>query len=54
MLGWMVIFALFALIGSLISLLGPAAQSESIILATILFGALFCISVLTRIIRGRV
>lgn len=53
-LGWMMIFALFLLTGSVLTFASPVPQSESVRLATILFGALFCLSVLTRIIRGRV
>lgn len=48
------IFALFLLTGSVLTVASPASQSESVTLATILFGTLFCLSVLTRIIRGRV
>jgi uncharacterized membrane protein (DUF4010 family) len=54
MLGWMMIFALFVLSGSVVTFVSRAAQSESVTLATIVFGALFCLSVVTRIIRGRV
>lgn len=48
------IFALFALTGSVLTFADPAVQSESLRLATIFFSVLFCLSILTRIIRGRV
>lgn len=48
------IFAIFTLTGTLLSFANPAAQSASLSLATILFGVLFCLGILTRIIRGRV
>ncbi len=54
MLGWMMIFAIFALTGTLLTVSGPTAPSASVMLVTILFSVLFCLGILTRIIRGRV
>jgi hypothetical protein len=54
MLGWIMIFALFVLSGTVLTLVSPAAQTESVTVAIIVFAALLCLSVITRIIRGRV
>lgn len=48
------IFAIISLTGTLLTFANPAAQSTSVTLATVLFGVLFCLAIVTRIIRGRV
>jgi hypothetical protein len=55
MMGWMMIFAFFAVVGAVLTLtLDPAAASISLRLSTIVFGILFLLSVLTRVVRGRI
>jgi len=53
MLGWMIVFALMALIAALCFTAGPAAASASMKLATYVFGGLFLACVLTSVARGR-
>ncbi len=50
MLGWMILFALMALLGTISTLAHPAAVS---LMVGLTFGSLFVISVLTRLVRGR-
>ena len=53
MLGWMILFALLALLGATPLLLGSAAVELSSTTAALLFGLLFCVFILTRLVRGR-
>jgi len=54
MIGWMMIFAFLAVPGVIVSLaVDPATASVSLKLASVLFGTLFFICVLTRVVRGR-
>jgi len=54
MIGWMMIFAFLAVPGAVVTVaVDPATASISLRLATILFGALFLICLLTRVVRGR-
>jgi uncharacterized membrane protein YtjA (UPF0391 family) len=54
MLGWMIIFGIFSLLGGFLTAAAdPAIPSTSIKLATILFTSLFVVSLLTRVVRGR-
>jgi hypothetical protein len=50
MLGWMVLFAVMALLGTVSTLAHPAAVSA---LVGFTFGSLFFIGLLTRLVRGR-
>jgi uncharacterized membrane protein YtjA (UPF0391 family) len=54
MLGWMIVFALIAIVAAVTNLVaGPAAESVSMKLATMVFGALFFVCVITSLARGR-
>ena len=53
MLGWMILFALLALLGAIPLLLGSAAVELSSTTAALLFGLLFCVLIVTRLVRGR-
>jgi hypothetical protein len=54
MLGWMMVFALMAILSAVINLVaGPAAEPISMKLATVVFGALFFACVITSVARGR-
>lgn len=54
MLGWMMIFAFLAVPGAIMTVaVDPATASTALKLATILFGALFLLCILTRVVRGR-
>ncbi len=50
MFGWMILFALLALLGTISSLAHPAAVSS---LVALMFGLLFVIGLMTRLVRGR-
>src|SRR5450631_3567494 len=50
MLGWMILFAVMALLGTVSTLAHPAAVSA---LVGFTFGSLFFIGLLTRLVRGR-
>ena len=53
MLGWTILFASLAAPGAVMTLVAdPAAVSISLKLATLLFGTLFLVCILTRIVRG--
>jgi hypothetical protein len=53
-LGWMIVFALLAILNGVISVAaGPASGILCCKLATALFGFLFLASVLTSVARGR-
>jgi hypothetical protein len=52
MLGWIIVFALLALIGAILAPTAFAAQA-SVRMAGGLFGALFVLGILTCAIRGR-
>lgn len=55
MLGWMMVFALMAILAAVSNMIaGPAAELVSMKLATILFGALFFVCVITGLARGRI
>jgi hypothetical protein len=51
MLGWMMVFALMAILAAVTSLV--AAEPVSMKLATMIFGALFFVCVITSVARGR-
>ena len=54
MLGWMLIFALFAVLGAVLTLASDTATASiSLMLASYLFGGLFLVCVVTRVVRGR-
>jgi hypothetical protein len=54
MLGWMMVFALMAILAAVTNLIaGPAAEPVSMKLATMIFGALFFVCVITSVARGR-
>jgi hypothetical protein len=53
MFGWMMIFAFLAIFGAVMMAAAPATASISFKMVTILFGALFLVSVLTQVVRGR-
>lgn len=50
MLGWMILFALMAILGAILTIANPASVSA---LVGLMFGLLFCLGLLTRLIRGR-
>jgi uncharacterized membrane protein YtjA (UPF0391 family) len=51
MLGWMIVFATFAVSGAVLSLSGNPAASVRI--AGLLFSSLFFLGLLTYVVRGR-
>jgi uncharacterized membrane protein YtjA (UPF0391 family) len=51
MLGWMIVFAIMALFGTVLSITGNAAASVRI--AGFLFSSLFFLGLLTYAVRGR-
>jgi uncharacterized membrane protein YtjA (UPF0391 family) len=52
MLGWMIVFAIMAVLGAVLSVAGiPAATSVRI--ASLLFSSLFFLGLLTYAVRGR-
>jgi uncharacterized membrane protein YtjA (UPF0391 family) len=51
MLGWMIVFAIVALSGAVLSLGGNAATST--VIASFLFSTLFLLGLLTYAVRGR-
>lgn len=54
MLGWMIVFALMAILAAVMTVAAdPAAGLVSAKLATLVFGLLFLVFVLTRFARGR-
>jgi uncharacterized membrane protein YtjA (UPF0391 family) len=53
MLGWMMVFALIALLAAVMNIVaGPAAASISTKVAMMVFGALFFACLLTSVARG--
>jgi len=55
MLGWMMVFALMAILTGVITIAaGPSAGFISTKLATLIFGILFIVCLLTSVARGRV
>jgi hypothetical protein len=52
MLGWMILFALMILPGAAAAMTGHAGAT-SLKTTSVVFGALFLVSVLTRVVRGR-
>lgn len=50
MLGWMIVFALMAILGAAMTLTSPAAVSTMV---GLMFALLFLIGLLTRLVRGR-
>jgi hypothetical protein len=55
MLGWMIVFAIIAILAAVMNVVGgPTAQSMSMTLATVVFGVLFVACILTTFARGRV
>ena len=50
MLGWMILFALMSLLGMIATLARPAMFSA---LGALMFGFLFLVGLLTRLVRGR-
>jgi hypothetical protein len=54
MLGWMMVFALIAILAAVVNVAGGAATASiSMTLATVVFGALFLACLLTAVARGR-
>jgi hypothetical protein len=54
MIGWMMIFAFLAVPGVIVTFaVDPATASISLKLASILFGTLFFLCALPRVVRGR-
>jgi hypothetical protein len=54
MLGWMMIFALMALLAAIaVAVAGPGAASVSLKVATTIFSVLFCACVVTSVVRRR-
>jgi uncharacterized membrane protein YtjA (UPF0391 family) len=54
MLGWMLVFALIAILAAVMTVVsGPAAGVIGAKLATLVFGVLFLVCVLTSFARGR-
>jgi hypothetical protein len=54
MLGWMLVFALIAILAAVVNVIaGPATASISMKLAIAVFGALFVACLLTSVARGR-
>jgi len=51
MLGWMMVFAIMAVLGAVLSLTGNPASSARI--ASLLFSSLFFLGLLTYAVRGR-
>jgi hypothetical protein len=51
MLGWLILFALMAILAPLWSLTG--AQNLASLIGCVLFGSLFFIGLVTRLARGR-
>jgi len=55
MLGWMMVFALMTVLGSVMTLAGTlAAAPVSMKLVTLVFGVLFLVCLFTRFVRDRV
>ena len=50
MLGWMILFALMAILGAVMTLTNPVA---SFAMVGVMFGLLFLLSLLTRFVGGR-
>jgi uncharacterized membrane protein YtjA (UPF0391 family) len=54
MLGWTIVFGLLAILAGVLTMAaGPATGLPSSGLATIIFGVLFLVCVLTSVARGR-
>lgn len=54
MLGWMIVFALIAILAGATSVIaGPATGLISTNFATVVFGVLFLACLLTSLVRGR-
>jgi uncharacterized membrane protein YtjA (UPF0391 family) len=51
MLGWMIVFAIIAVLGAVLSLSGNSAASVRI--ASLVFSSLFFLGLLTYAVRGR-
>jgi hypothetical protein len=51
MLGWMILFALMAALGFVATITGNSVQTS--MFASIVFGCLFVIALLTRAVRGQ-
>ena len=50
MLGWMIVFAIMAVLGAILSVDNPAA---SVKIASLVFSSLFFLGLLTYAVRGR-
>jgi energy-converting hydrogenase Eha subunit F len=50
MLGWMIVFALMAILGTVLTLANPAAVSAVV---GLMFALLFLLGLLTWLVRGR-
>jgi hypothetical protein len=50
MLGWMILFALLAILGTALSLINPATISTMV---GVVFALLFLLGLVTRLMRGR-
>jgi|HubBroStandDraft_1064217.scaffolds.fasta_scaffold1595103_1 uncharacterized membrane protein YtjA (UPF0391 family) len=54
MLGWMIVFALMAILAGIMTVTaGPSADIISTKVATLVFGVLFLVCLLTSFARGR-
>lgn len=51
MLGWMIVFAVMALMGAVLSITGN--PSASVRIASLVFSSLFFLGLLTYLVRGR-
>jgi hypothetical protein len=50
MFGWMIVFALFAALGTVMALANPAPVSTMV---GVMFGLLFLLGLVTRLLRGK-
>jgi hypothetical protein len=50
MFGWMILFALMTMLGTVLTFANPASVSA---LVGLTFGLLFLVGLLTRVVRGR-
>jgi hypothetical protein len=52
MFGWMILFALMALIGTILTLVGHPPET-AVRMASVVFAFLFVLTLVTRAVRGR-
>jgi uncharacterized membrane protein YtjA (UPF0391 family) len=53
MFGWMILFALMTMLGGVLTVTNPASVSASSASVVLMFGLLFLIGLLTRLVRGK-